>query len=372
MIHELKEQYERFPYPPISSLALPKRGQGEKLRVEHAKRILVAGCGTLEALVVAQAHPRAHGIIAVDLSERSLAVLQNRIRLFKLARPLAKLPPIQMIQSDLMEWPDLAHEKFDYILASNVLHHVPDPASLLKRLASALTPEGILRIVTYPKTSRIWMRETSRFLRENGITPHTPSLVRRAREAILKLPRENVIRASFESQPETRTGAGIVDAFLNACENPLTPLEWGHACREAGLVLFAEGQEESSRSGFLTEIFPETHALHPWVKLTILDDLLELCANPILWLKKGEEAPLPPGFPRATSPTQNWTQNWKEEIKEALDRVKTLLRGETNLTLPEVYARLKKEVGPRVTAGTSEKILPGLSLTDYPLEMFLT
>ena len=51
-----QEQYERFPYPPIHPLALPRRGQGETLRWEHGqalagepttshrgKRILVAG-----------------------------------------------------------------------------------------------------------------------------------------------------------------------------------------------------------------------------------------------------------------------------------------------------------------------------------------
>ena len=33
--------------------------------------------------------------------------------------------------------------KFDYIIASNILHHVPDPALLLNRLSSWLVPNSL-------------------------------------------------------------------------------------------------------------------------------------------------------------------------------------------------------------------------------------
>src|SRR5438270_702167 len=91
----LRAQYERFPYPPIGRFALPLRAQGEPLRYEHGLkmaglgqeasstgiRILVAGAGTLEPLVVAQAHPRAREVVAVDISRASLDRLKSRERL---------------------------------------------------------------------------------------------------------------------------------------------------------------------------------------------------------------------------------------------------------------------------------------------------
>src|SRR4051812_12385487 len=98
----VRDQYERFPYPPAPWMALPRRGQGEALRLENAgidhagKRILVAGAGTLEGLVAAEMHPRAREIVAVDLSESSLQAMRKRIILRRVARPFSrKLPPIR-------------------------------------------------------------------------------------------------------------------------------------------------------------------------------------------------------------------------------------------------------------------------------------
>ena len=75
-------------------MALPRRHEGRVLSFEegtrhafgnarsHAgARILVAGCGTLEALVVAEAHPLAREIVALDCSTRSIARLNRRIGL---------------------------------------------------------------------------------------------------------------------------------------------------------------------------------------------------------------------------------------------------------------------------------------------------
>src|SRR5688500_18082183 len=100
----VQKQYERFPYPPVPAFALPQAGQGEKLAygfgaalanrtlnlslpVDSAgRKILVAGCGTLETLVIAQNHPNASEIVAVDISERSLHILKKRLALAKVSR----------------------------------------------------------------------------------------------------------------------------------------------------------------------------------------------------------------------------------------------------------------------------------------------
>jgi len=99
----VRQQYERFPYPPIPSFALPLRKQGKLLQYElgihflckyrkqffgspleeeafthNGKTILVVGAGTLEPLVVAQMHPQAKKIIALDISKRSLGTLKKK------------------------------------------------------------------------------------------------------------------------------------------------------------------------------------------------------------------------------------------------------------------------------------------------------
>ncbi|MCM2324218.1 MAG: class I SAM-dependent methyltransferase [Oligoflexia bacterium] len=393
----VRDQYERFPYPPIPALALPRRGQGAELSYEtgtrlchgaersHAGiRILVAGAGAFETLVVAQAHPRAAEIVAVDLSAASLARTRWRLRLLRLARPFARLPRVTLRHADLHEWRDPG--KFDSILASNVLHHVDDPAALLGHLAEFLAPEGILRMVTYPKASRLWMRETGRFLRRAGLSPETPSLPARAAAAIRELSPEDPVRLTFETQGETRTAAGIVDAFLNACENPLSPREWQRATARAGLELAAEAQSPGSRSEFLSEILPETAALDAWTRLQILDDLLELCANPVLWLRRGPDggaahesgaragvpaqedntlaagasAPLAPADPAISARTP------LHELSQGLLRAEKEL-ARVGVTLERALQAFHEQVGPRVSAPPEEQPLPGLAASDYEL-----
>lgn len=377
-IQHIQRQYERFPYPPIPWLALPRRGEGRNLRYEfgtylafgaessHADaRILVAGAGTFEALVIAQAHPLAREIVAVDLSETSLGILKKRIGLYRIARPFSKLPPIRLIQADLRNWED---GSFDYILASNLLQHVPDPAGLLGRLSNWLRDRGILRAVTYPRASRIWMRETARYFKAQGLFPEESDLPELARQAIERLP-ESAIRSCFESQPETRSRAGLVDAFFNACENPLAPLQWRDAAKRAGLELVADTQSESSRSDFLIELFPDTTRLEHWERLQILDDLLELCANPILWFKRSppQETPNPSesGSNEGVEEFPVFPGNPLRELSMNLERVARLMEP-LGISIERIYEVLRQEVGPRVTAPPGQKPLPGLSITDYP------
>ncbi len=349
-------------------------------------------------MVVAAVHPRAGKIVAVDLSEASLSRLRMRIAFAKLARFFRPLPKIQLVCADLHEWGD---QPFDFILASNMLQTAPDPAALLGRLASMLAPEGILRMVTYPKESRFWIYETSKWLHLQGLHPSSPHLVRACDRAIGMLPDRHPIRSCFESHPETKTAVGLVDAFFHACDNPLSPLQWREASAAAGLTLIGETQTESSRSSFLDEIVPEVSLFDPWLKLEILDLLHELCAKPILWFRKGNQTPkvvaqqekrfmgrerlsLSPrpdtiSLSRGQTPEEvaqrckganppilllpSWPR-WK--IAAGLRRAESLLEG-SGVSLPDVCRRLEKEVGPRVSPPPRERILPGLAIVDYPL-----
>ena len=414
MIESVRDQYERYPYPPIGLLALPRRGQGTSLSYElgmqllsnkkpashRGKRILVAGAGTLEALIVAQAHPLAREVVAVDLSGSAISRLRARTALARvrsLINPSLVLAPVKFVRADLHQW-ELG--TFDYIIASNILHHVPDPALLLKRLSSWLVPDGILRMVTYPKSSRIWMRQTAAWLKLNGVTPGAQNPCRNARAVINRLPRNHPIFSCFDSHPETTTPTGIVDAYMNACENPLGPLEWQAACAQASLAWIGETQRETSTGGFLTDLLPATRILTPWQKLQILDDLLELCANPVIWLRKTEALPeLEAGFPSDFRENLNYVKNressrtldfskdlrpeavWEAirfggthwirlsstvrwELAQGLRRAEALL-GLAGVSLDQGLKSLRDHVGPRVSVPPTCRILPGLSIIDY-------
>ncbi len=292
----VRAQYEALPYPPIPWVALPHPSTGRLLRYErgcelalrpesHAGiRILIAGAGTFEPLVVAQQHPYAQEITAIDFSQSSIDRLKKRWRWSKLS-PLrwGRRAHLTLQCADLWEWePPRSYPTFDYILCSNVIHHVGDPAALLARLSAWLSPGGLLRIVTYPHQSRLWMRLTSLWLKTQS-----PA---QARECISKLPPLHPLRTCFLAHAERKTLTGITDAFFHARENPLPPLKWAEAIQSANLEWIAEDQAFDSSSGYLEKKFPETHPLSNWERLQILDDLLEIQANPIFWLRKRDRS----------------------------------------------------------------------------------
>ncbi len=397
MSDPLQLQYQRFPYPPVPAFALPRfrAGFSPEIRFEWAAKrphrgvsILVIGAGTLEALVVAQANPDAAKVVALDFSRRSLTLLKRRVRFARITRFLGtpRHAPIEARCEDF--WKYEPKESFDFIIASNVLHHLSDPAAAPALFARWLKPGGITRVVTYPKQSRHFMRETSRFLRANLDLPNDTEityprdLIHQARRAIRKLPPDHPVRSCFESQPETRTEAGLIDAFFNARENPLSPLEWRDAFSRAGLELLSETQTDTSRSSFVDELLPGRAGLarlDAWDRLQILDDTLELCANPVLWLKKmgdistGLAAPATSatGRPEPTvAKTGDTPGNDKafefssREIHEGAGRARALL-ARADISFEDYLSALRTEVGPRVTAPPEERPLPGLSILDW-------
>ena len=395
-MHSVKQQYERFPYPPINTLKLPRRDQGVGLRYERAvelaaaaglapiqpakhegMRILVVGAGTLEAVVVAQQHLKAKEIVAVDLSQRSLSLLKRRF-VFGRMRELLHfhwLPAIKFIEADINAWND---GEFDYIIASNVLHHTEDPAQTLNHLASMLKPSGVMRIVTYAKQSRFWINRTSEWLRWHGLNAETPRLKQQAHKIIKLLPDDHPIRSCFDAHSETLSTAGLVDAFFHSCENSLSPLQWQKATESAGLQWLGETQSELAQGKFLIGLEPKTEALTPWQRLQLLDDLLELNTSPVLWFCKREsERSFAAYIPAVAEPDQNvditktrWSLPsqiyW--QLGQGLRHAEALLRSVDSGVLP-LIAKLREEVGPRLDR--KNRILPGLTLGEYPVETLL-
>lgn len=402
---EVRAQYERYPYPPVPAFALPRRGQGSALSWERGAglagrdsvahegiRILVAGCGTLEALVVAQAHPKAKEVVAVDISESSISRLRLRVRLARIAHVVlglglrSRIPPIRVVRADLATWEG---GEFDYVIATDVLHHHEDPAGLLGRLGEALRPGGLMRVVTYTAQGRIWMRAIGRWLTSSGLTAESSSLRARAQARIAELAPDNPLRLSFHANPESRSATGIVDAYLHACENPMSAESWGTAASAAGLRLVAQDHSESSQSGFVDELWPQLSEMGDWSKLGLLDDLLELVANPVFWFEPGESGPpspvaLAPARSQAAPPSPGITLSMERSVEGIeLNDVLWLpsrIRWAIGLGLARARARvephgvtqeqlvdvLRTEVGCRVNAQGSD--LLGFTLHEHAPE----
>ena len=421
---EVRKQYERYPYPPLHFFAVPVRGQGARLRyalgLHHLRhydpvfgaqytargplRILVAGCGTVEPLVVAHEHPGAREIVAVDFSQASITRLRRRLRWAdfgdRLRGGTRTLPPIRCVCADLQQWEG---GQFDYVIATHVLQHSPDPAALFAKLVGMLRPGGLLRMVTYPCHSRFWVRETGRWLRSSGLSADTPQLPARARRVMRALPAGHPLRQTFFDHREHRSSAGIVDAFLHAWERPLSMLDWREIAAANRMVLIGESQHPWSRSDLLTQWFPATAALDRWQRLAVLDALLELTANPVLWLVKSPAADVPACRPApgrhgaafgnrgngssqsqrltvAVTPCEVWQVlasgaghrwDWPSplfyQLGEGLRQAQVLLEM-AGLLVDDVVARFGTEFGPHVSRG-GRGVLNGHSLCEYDLEL---
>src|SRR6478752_8184753 len=112
---EVAKGYYQVGDPSLYGPVLWPRG-----RPQRPLKILVAGCGTLQAAYAAYMNPD-DAVVGIDLSETSLAherYLQER----------HGLDNLKLFKGDLLEVGSLG-ETFDVILSTGVLHHLADPGA---------------------------------------------------------------------------------------------------------------------------------------------------------------------------------------------------------------------------------------------------
>lgn len=238
---EVESLYEARPYPPVGFLTpfLQRVRQEERPTLSYraayaasfgstkgAKaepRILVAGCGTFEPVVVALANPGAQ-ILGVDLSAKSL-------------RQLAWQARARGLQSRISTWAGALEHlpetfgSFDFIVATGVLHHLVDPAKGLTALVSRLNEKGTLRLMVYSQWGRSLLYGAKQLAKSLGIADP-----KGFREMIGNLPAGHPYRIYFHLYEDARTDTGLADGYLHPCDQPFTALGLRNLLDEAGLV----------------------------------------------------------------------------------------------------------------------------------------
>jgi SAM-dependent methyltransferase len=218
----VEEQYVNHPYPePGDDLptwlltynydAYDPRLYGSLFWPEGRPRddlnILVAGCGTMEAAVLAFQNPESR-VTGIDFSQASIAHEEQ-------LRERHHLSNLSLKAMDLLEVPTL-HQSFDLIVCSGVLHHIPDPAAGLRALASVLEPShGAMILMLYGRFARAGIYALQDAFRRMRI-PRTADGVALVRSIIRRLPPHHAGRKYFEISPEMDSDAAIVDTFLHA------------------------------------------------------------------------------------------------------------------------------------------------------------
>jgi SAM-dependent methyltransferase len=234
------KQYEKWVYPaPIHDLPAWLANNWQWFDPSHAWRmfwpsrdrrpdldILVAGCGTNQAAVLAYTNPAAR-VVAIDVSQPSLdhhRLLKDRYGMQNL--DLHHLP---------IERVDTLQRDFDLIVSTGVLHHLADPLAGAKALAAQLRPDGVLALMLYARYGRIGVEMMQGVFRELGLRQSDASVLM-VKEAIAQLPQEHPLRSYLTLAPDLQFDAGLVDTFLHGRDRSYTVDDCLDLVASAGLV----------------------------------------------------------------------------------------------------------------------------------------
>jgi tetratricopeptide (TPR) repeat protein/SAM-dependent methyltransferase len=183
----VKQQYEENPYPrwiaagPAGvSVSLDAYLQAKFPDFRPLGRspiaVLIAGCGTGQhAIETAQRFADAD-VLAIDLSEASLAYALRKTRELGLTN-------LKYAAADILAF-DGAGRTFDLIEASGVLHHLADPFAAWRRLVALLRPGGAMSVGLYSERARADVVRARAFVAEHGFAA-TPDGIRACRQAML-------------------------------------------------------------------------------------------------------------------------------------------------------------------------------------------
>jgi SAM-dependent methyltransferase len=243
----VRRQYERFPYPDYDpdwdrpqllvsghlGLMCEVLWAGKKSPKDL--RVLDAGCGTGSPLVAMAMNFPDADIVGVDFSETSLDKARQmaetynvkNVRFYNL--PLERLPELGLT--------------FDFVSASGVLHHLPDPAAGLKAIGDVLDPQGAVSVMVYGKYGRtgIYMlQEALRLVNETETAADlTPEHIRFAYHLARQVPARHPM-ASRSRGREMQEGkdTGVVDLLLHANDIPFDVPAVYKMCRDAGMRFY--------------------------------------------------------------------------------------------------------------------------------------
>ena len=207
-------QYEAWPYPawrrstdePNATLAtaFAALGPGAPLPPPNAE-ILVAGCGTgREAALWARRAPEAR-VTAVDLSAASLRYAADRC---------TGIGNIDFEQRDLHDVAGLGR-RFDMIICSGVLHHLPDPEAGWAALVDVLKPGGVMRIMVYSRVARLLVASALVRLGDLASRAVSDDLLRDVRARLIADPPHPIVHRS----PDFYDLGGVHDLLLHAHED---------------------------------------------------------------------------------------------------------------------------------------------------------
>lgn len=235
----VREFYEANPYPRPEDNLDRHRTLGKdasRLRAEFhlfwpskgyrdERTILVAGCGTSQAAKYALRCPGAK-VVGIDVSARSIGETKNLKRKYGLKN-------LELVQLPVERAGEIG-QRFDQIVSTGVLHHLPDPARGLRALRDVLAPTGAMHLMVYAPYGRTGVYMMQDYCRRLGIDT-TPSAVRDLANSLGALPPDHPLVPLLRDAPDFRSYAGVADALLNPQDRPYSVPQLFDLIRDGGL-----------------------------------------------------------------------------------------------------------------------------------------
>ena len=232
--------YNRHPYPPpIKNLDnYQKRWQDPSRR--HADfhlfwptksyrenlDILVAGCGTSQAAKYALRHPGAQ-VFGIDSSETSIRHTRDLKQRYGIQNLKLEVLPLEQVEELGL--------RFDEIICTGVLHHLPNPEIGLTALQRVLKPSGAMHLMVYAPYGRTGIYMLQDFCRQLGIRPDT-SEIQDLAETLRFLPDDHPLQHRLRDSPDFQSEAGLADALLHPQDRAYSVPQLFDFIRHCGLT----------------------------------------------------------------------------------------------------------------------------------------
>jgi len=218
----VRDFYDKHPYPqPIDNLDQYRRHWQDPQRRRADYRlfwptrsyrddytILIAGCGTSQAAKHALRQPTCH-VVGIDISETSVRHTDTLKRKYRLINLEVQQLPVERVGE--------LGRRFDKIVCTGVLHHLPDPDAGLRALQAVLEPDGALHLMVYAPYGRAGVTLLQDYCRRLGIG-HSAQEIRDLAATLTALPRAHPLARLLAESPDFQSPDGLADALLNPQE----------------------------------------------------------------------------------------------------------------------------------------------------------